>query len=64
MSFETNLRKIRKEKKLTQTQLAQEVGISTQLISQYELGFRKPSIVIGVRIAQILGTTCEDLVKQ
>ena len=62
MTFAESLRLKRKECRLTQIQLCKLLGVSQSMVSQYECGKRTPSIYIAVRIAQILGTTCEDMI--
>ncbi len=49
------LMKIRDDKKMTQTQLAQQVGISRQMISAIEKGERRPSVEVAQKIANVLG---------
>lgn len=44
----------RKEKKLTQAELAQLVGCSQRAIAGYELEERKPSVPMAMRIGQVL----------
>ena len=45
----------RKEKKLTQAELAQLVGCSQRAIAGYELDERKPSVPMAQRIGTVLG---------
>ena len=45
----------RKERKLTQTDLAQLVGCSQRAIAGYELEERKPSVQMAQRIGRELG---------
>ena len=45
----------RKERKLTQAELAQMVGCSQRAIAGYELEERKPSVPMAQRIAAVLG---------
>lgn len=45
----------RKEKKLTQAELAQMVGCSQRAIAGYELEERKPSVPMAQRIGAVLG---------
>lgn len=47
--------KCRKEKKMTQEQLAQRTGISRPNISRFESGNYNPSLEMMVRIAEALG---------
>lgn len=39
-----NLKKIREIKKLTQLQLAVQIGVSQEIINKYEKGIAKPSV--------------------
>lgn len=43
MEFKDVLRKLRKEKSMSQAKLAEELGVSSSLIASYETGARKPS---------------------
>ena len=59
-----NLIKLRKEAKMTQTQLAEKVGVNSNTISQYELGKREPNLEILKKITQVLDCSFDDLVKE
>lgn len=50
----------RKEKKLTQAELAQIVGCSQRAIAGYELNERKPSVQMARRIGEELGFAWTD----
>ena len=54
MSIGKNIRAIRKEKKMTLQQIADILGCSPQLISQYENGKRTPKIETQQKIANAL----------
>lgn len=45
----------RKEKKLTQAELAQLAGCSQRAIAGYELDERKPSVPMAMKIGEVLG---------
>ena len=62
MEFAESLKRIRIEAKMTQIQLGHAVGISKDMVYQYEHNLRKPNVYMAVKIAQALGTTCEDMV--
>ena len=51
----TWLKEARKEKKLTQLELAQAVGVTEQYIYYIESGDRTPSVEIAKNIANVLG---------
>ncbi len=63
MSFSENVKKLRKNAALTQTELADKVKISQPTLAQYERGIRLPTIIVAVDLAKALNTTCEELVK-
>lgn len=56
-TFGDNLRKIRKEKNLTQDELAALLGTSKQVISRYENGQRSPKVSIVSEYADKLGVS-------
>lgn len=47
--------RLRKEKKLTQTELAQILGVSQRMVAACELGERRPSAGLAQRIGTELG---------
>lgn len=51
----------RKALKLTQEQVAREVGITRSLYGHYETGFAKTNTDKALRIAVVLGSTVEEL---
>ncbi len=60
-NFSTQLRKIRKERKLTQKQLAIEIGASERGIQQYELGERKPAFDVLIALADFFDVSLDYL---
>lgn len=62
MAFAENVKRLREEMSLTQAELARRVGVTQPTIAQYEMGIKIPTIVVGARLAEQLGTTCEDLI--
>jgi putative transcriptional regulator len=55
------LRIARAERNLSQTELAQAVGVSRQTISSIETGQYGPSALLALRLADTLGTPIADL---
>ena len=49
-----DLQKVRTAKGLTQEQLASEVGVIRQTISEIECGRNKPSVKVAKKIAEVL----------
>ncbi|MDL2288803.1 helix-turn-helix domain-containing protein, partial [Oscillospiraceae bacterium OttesenSCG-928-F05] len=56
-----NLRKIRKERNLTQQRLAIETHIEQSLLSKYETGERTPTVENLVILADYFGTNIDFL---
>lgn len=57
-----NIKKIRKEKNLTQDQLAERLHCTRQTISNYENGKSEPDIDLLIEIASILAVEVTDLI--
>ncbi len=55
------LKEIRKEKEMTQRELADKVGVSVQTISGYETGYSQPPLEILIKIADILEASLDYL---
>ena len=62
MAFSDNAKRLREEKQYTQAELGKLVGVSQQVIGDYEKGRKLPTVVTGVDLAKALGTTVEKLV--
>jgi transcriptional regulator with XRE-family HTH domain len=63
IDFRRNLISIRKDRKLTQAQLAELLDIQPRLISRWETGETKPQFDHMVRLADVLQVTIDELVK-
>lgn len=61
-TFPTNLRRIRKERGLSQTTLAEMVGVSQTSISYYEKSVEYPTIDRVYDLARALGVNVEELI--
>jgi transcriptional regulator with XRE-family HTH domain len=59
--FNENLRKARIEKKLTQQQVADLLGVAKSTYCQYETGASEPNILRLKKLAKILGTNIDSL---
>ena len=60
-SFGKNLKRIREERGLTQTQLAQMITTNRVSISEWENGVRYPQVIWVYRLAEKLGVKPSDL---
>ena len=58
--FKDNLKKLRKEKGLTQEELAESVGVSAQAVSKWELGSLPDAALLPV-IADVLGVSIDEM---
>lgn len=59
-----NLRRIRKEKKITQKQLAEKIGVQPSAISKYETGKVSPTVEQLEKIAEVLEVPVMSLFPQ
>lgn len=62
MDFEKRLAELRKEKKLSQNELAQKAGVHGNILGRYERGEAKPSIDIAMKLAEALEVSLDFLV--
>ena len=63
MNIGENIKQFRKNKKITQKELAEKIGVTDSAITKYEKGDREPNIETLNKIATALGVTINDLVK-
>ena len=61
MAFAESLRRERERMGLSQKDLAEQLGVSQALISQYENGSTSPTVYLSVKIAKLFGTTVEKM---
>ena len=61
MSIGEIIIKLRKEKKMTQTELATAAGIKQPYLGQIERGTKTPTLPTAKAIAAVLGVTPNDL---
>ena len=62
LEIKINLREIRKQKGLTQKELAKMSSVSVAYISMLELQKRSPTIFVLVNLARALGVKISDLI--
>ena len=63
MSLGTNIAYYRKQKKLTQAELGELVGISNQAVSKWEAELTMPDVMLLPQIAAALSVKLEDLYR-
>lgn len=59
--FSANLRAARKQKKLSQRQLAEQLFLSTQAVSKWELGISQPDMTRLYQLSQVLQVSTDSL---
>ncbi len=63
MSFGTKLLELRKQKGLSQEDLALDLGISQSSVSNYELGLTKPDISVLEKVSAYFSIPISDLLS-
>ena len=61
VDFGDRLRKLRKERKLTQKELATLIGVKNSVISFYEVGDRMPSLEALIKLSKALRISTDVL---
>lgn len=61
MNIEEKLKSLRIEKKLTQKQIAERIGLAISAVSSYESGSRYPSYDVLVKLAHIFHVSTDYL---
>lgn len=61
-NYSSNVKKIRKQKKLTQTEFANQLGLTRQCYSKVEEGC-SATFDIAVKISEISGFSLDSLIK-
>ena len=64
ISMSERIKKIRKQKGLSQTELGERIGVSQQVITNYERGIREPSIEMLLKISGALNISIENLIGE
>ena len=64
MSIGSNIKALREDKKLTQEQVAEALGISFQAVSSWERDEYKPDTDKLIRLAEVLGVSVSALVEE
>ena len=61
MTFSDNLKKLRKDNRLTQLALSKALNVDVMTVSRYERGEIDPSIIALAKIAEYFNTTTDFL---
>lgn len=58
------IKELRKEKRLTQEQLAEKLNVSGRTVSRWETGASDPSTSNLLTLAKLFNTTAEELLRE
>ena len=61
VDFSQRLKQLRTEKHLTQSKVANKIGVTTSVVSSYETDIRLPSYDVLIKIANLFGVTVDYL---
>ena len=64
VSIGENIKKKRKEKGMTQAELAEKINVTHSMISQLERGTKVPTMLLGAEIAKVLGCGIQELLPE
>ena len=62
MTFSENLLKLRKQRGLAQTAVAESVGLTVRAYQRYEYGERTPSMEVLIALADLYDISLDELV--
>lgn len=57
------IKALRRKKNLSQSQLANELSVTSQAVSKWEKGLSNPDIEIIIKISEFFGVTTDYLLK-
>ncbi|MGN0537910.1 MAG: helix-turn-helix domain-containing protein [Acutalibacteraceae bacterium] len=61
MQIGENIRELRIKKGLSQTELANQIGVGQSMIGHIERGAKIPSLIVALDLAKALGCTVEEM---
>ena len=61
VDFSQRIRQLRRDKHMTQVQVAQRIGVTASMVSSYETDIRLPSYEVLLRIADMFGVSVDYL---
>lgn len=64
MNFGVNVQQKRKERNMTQEELAKKIGLSFQMISHIETGRKTATVYVATDIAKALGCSLDELTRE
>ena len=64
MNTAQRLQQLRKEKGMSQEELAERLGVSRQAVSKWESGASDPSTANLIALARLFGISAEELLRE
>lgn len=61
MRFSKKLKEFREANGISQKEMAEKIGVQQPVYAQYELSGKVPNAYQAVKIAKLIGSTCEYL---
>lgn len=61
--IDDKIKMLRRKRKLTQSQLANELNVTAQAVSKWEKGLSYPDIETIIKISELFGVTTDYLLK-
>ncbi len=61
VEFALRVRQLRKDKHLTQAQVASRIGVTPSMVSSYETDIRLPSYEVMMKLADVFGVSVDYL---
>ncbi len=62
MEFSERVKALRRESKLSQAELAEQIGVSQQCISEWECGKTEPTLTFIVKLSDIFNVSADYIV--
>lgn len=62
MEFSERVKALRRESKLSQAELAEQIGVSQQCISEWERGKTEPTLTFIVKLSDIFNVSADYIV--
>ena len=62
MDFSENLKSLRKENRIDQSELASELKVSPKTVSHWETGYTEPSVEQLVTLSKIFNVSLDELI--
>lgn len=63
MNFGENVKRMREERDMTKTDLAEKISTSIAFVSQMENGAKVPNVILAGKMARVFGCKIDDFFK-